>query len=69
MLDHQTYDNRGSGGGSKSATPVGGGTVTDPVCGINVDPVTSKHRVEQGGQSYFFCCEGRRTMFAAGHTA
>jgi len=28
----------------------------DPVCGMEVDPGTSEHRVDHNGQSYFFCC-------------
>jgi hypothetical protein len=53
MLDHQTYDKTrggcGCGDGRRFAPPVGGGTVTDPVCGMEVDPVTSTHHLEQGG--------------------
>jgi Cu+-exporting ATPase len=71
MLDHQIYDNReetqgccGCGGG-KSATPVNGGTVIDPVCGMRVNPLTSKHRLEHGGKTYSFCCGGCRTKFAS----
>ncbi|HET7207496.1 MAG TPA: heavy metal translocating P-type ATPase [Terriglobales bacterium] len=29
----------------------------DPVCGMNVDPATSKHQREYGGRTYYFCCE------------
>jgi Cu+-exporting ATPase len=72
MLDHHSYDNReankgccGCGGGSKSVTAVDSGTATDPVCGMRVDPATSKHRLEHGGQTYFFCCGGCRTKFAS----
>ncbi len=41
------------------------GTVKDPVCGMNVDPATSKHRFEHEGQIYHFCSAGCRTKFAA----
>jgi Cu+-exporting ATPase len=37
----------------------------DPVCGMDVDPHTAKHRAEHGGHSYYFCCNGCRTKFAA----
>ena len=37
----------------------------DPVCGMSVDPATAEHRFEHGGQTYFFCCGGCRTKFAA----
>ena len=30
-------------------------TVTDPVCGMRVDPATAKHRSEHAGVAYFFC--------------
>ena len=42
-----------------------GETVRDPVCGMSVDPVTSKHRFEHRGQTYHFCSAGCRTKFAA----
>jgi Cu+-exporting ATPase len=28
----------------------------DPVCGMNVNPATSKHIHEHGGRSFYFCC-------------
>ena len=37
----------------------------DPVCGMDVDPLTAKHTVEHGGQSYFFCSAGCRAKFVA----
>ncbi len=39
--------------------------VTDPVCGMKVDPATSKHRVERGGTVFHFCSAGCREKFAA----
>lgn len=41
------------------------GKVTDPVCGMKVDPTTSKHRLEHGGTTYHFCSSGCRTKFEA----
>ena len=38
-------------------------TVTDPVCGMQVDPATSKHRADHAGQTYHFCSAGCRTKF------
>jgi Cu+-exporting ATPase len=35
---------------SQSAT-----VVTDPVCGMTVDPATAKQRLEHAGKSYYFC--------------
>ncbi len=37
----------------------------DPVCGMNVDPHTAKHRAEHAGHTYYFCCAGCRTKFIA----
>ncbi len=39
------------------------GRVTDPVCGMRVDPLTTKHRFAYKGQDYFFCSAGCRTKF------
>jgi P-type Cu+ transporter len=44
-----------------------GGTasVRDPVCGMTVDPATSRHRVDYSGETLHFCSAGCRTKFAA----
>ena len=39
--------------------------VVDPVCGMTVDPATSKHRHEHHGETFHFCSNGCRTKFAA----
>ncbi|MBH5373165.1 heavy metal translocating P-type ATPase [Bradyrhizobium glycinis] len=39
--------------------------VKDPVCGMSVDPATSKHRFEHRGETFHFCSAGCRTKFAA----
>ena len=39
--------------------------VKDPVCGMDVDPHTAKHRGEHHGQTYYFCSAGCRTKFIA----
>jgi Cu+-exporting ATPase len=36
----------------------------DPVCGMTVNPHTTKHRVEHRGHTYHFCSAGCRTKFA-----
>ncbi len=41
------------------------GAAKDPVCGMNVDPATAKHRHEHEGETYYFCCNGCREKFAA----
>ena len=31
-------------------------TVKDPVCGMNVEPFTAKHKLDHAGKTYYFCC-------------
>jgi P-type Cu+ transporter len=40
-------------------------TARDPVCGMSVNPETSKHRFAHNGTTYHFCCNGCRTKFEA----
>ncbi len=37
----------------------------DPVCGMEVDAATARHRFEHGGRTYVFCGAGCRAAFAA----
>ncbi|MFN2381337.1 MAG: heavy metal translocating P-type ATPase [Guyparkeria sp.] len=37
--------------------------VTDPVCGMQVDPATSDHRSEYDGETYHFCSDHCRARF------
>ena len=39
--------------------------VKDPVCGMDVDPATAKHKFEYGGKSYAFCSAGCLEKFKA----
>ncbi|PSO20420.1 heavy metal translocating P-type ATPase [Bradyrhizobium sp. MOS003] len=39
--------------------------VEDPVCGMSVDPATSKHHLTHHGETFHFCSAGCRTKFAA----
>jgi Cu+-exporting ATPase len=39
--------------------------VRDPVCGMTVEPESSKHRFEYQGDTFHFCCAGCRIKFAA----
>jgi len=41
------------------------GLAIDPVCGMSVDPHTSKHKADHGGRPYYFCSAGCRTKFLA----
>lgn len=40
-------------------------TVKDPVCGMDVDPATAKHKTEHAGSTYYFCSASCRTKFEA----
>src|SRR5579859_1432006 len=40
-------------------------TARDPVCGMSVNPETSRHRFEYNGTTYHFCSNGCRTKFEA----
>jgi len=50
--------------GAESASPAST-QARDPVCGMSVDPTTSKHQAEHDGVAYYFCCGGCRTKFVA----
>jgi P-type Cu+ transporter len=39
--------------------------VTDPVCGMQVDPAATPHRGAHDGRRYYFCCAGCRRKFIA----
>ncbi|HEX2151257.1 MAG TPA: heavy metal-binding domain-containing protein [Stellaceae bacterium] len=41
------------------------GQVTDPVCGMSVDPATARHRAEHAGREYLFCSARCRERFVA----
>ncbi len=45
--------------------PGGAPEVTDPVCGMTVDPVTAKHRHEHDGRELFFCSARCKEKFVA----
>ncbi len=55
----------GCGGGSRAATPAPATALKDPVCGMAVDPATSRHQLDHAGTTYHFCSAGCRTKFAA----
>ena len=58
--DHSRHDHEGHGHHDHGTT-----TVRDPVCGMTVDPATSKHRFDYKGETFHFCSAGCRTKFAA----
>jgi len=38
-------------------------TITDPVCGMTVEPTMTESYTKVGGKTYFFCGEGCRKSF------
>jgi Cu+-exporting ATPase len=55
----------GCGCSAKAAAQTAAEKVLDPVCGMTVDPATSKHRFDHQGATYHFCSAGCRSKFAA----
>ncbi|MEG3184331.1 heavy metal translocating P-type ATPase [Lysobacter erysipheiresistens] len=48
-----------------AAAPSTPTTVTDPVCGMQVDPATSAHHTKHAGETYHFCSARCRERFVA----
>jgi Cu+-exporting ATPase len=68
MSAGNTMHNHGHSGHSccsHDATEPHAHTVKDPVCGMEVDPHTAKHRTEHEGRPYYFCSAGCKTKFEA----
>jgi Cu+-exporting ATPase len=61
MADDQNGHNHHHGDPAIIAMEV----ATDPVCGMKVDTATSKHRLEHGGQTFYFCSGRCREKFGA----
>jgi Cu+-exporting ATPase len=62
---HSKHD-LGSGGGARAAASgVADAQERDPVCGMKLDPATSKHRFDHGGKTFHFCSDSCQTKFAA----
>jgi Cu+-exporting ATPase len=57
--DHSHCSHAGGGEASKA------GAVTDPVCGMSVDPATTPHVATHGGSHHYFCSAGCRAKFEA----
>jgi len=51
--------------GGEAADSAGRSGSLDPVCGMSVDPASSRYRADHQGETYFFCCAGCREKFAA----
>jgi len=50
---------------ASSAAPQAATTVLDPVCGMQVDPLTTAHHAAHGGDDYHFCSARCRERFVA----
>jgi Cu+-exporting ATPase len=56
--DHCDHDHHGHHADANA-------NVRDPVCGMTVDPATSRHRFDYRGETFHFCSAGCRAKFAA----
>jgi Cu+-exporting ATPase len=67
--DHHSYAHGGhapAGCADEHAAPAAATPgVTDPVCGMTVDPAISKHRFEHAGRTFHFCSARCREKFIA----
>src|SRR3954470_23957438 len=63
--DHTTSKSCCGGHDHRGHQHHGPAKVVDPVCGMTVDPATSKHRFEHRGETFHFCSAGCKTKFAA----
>jgi Cu+-exporting ATPase len=59
--EHSHHHVQGAGNGSAATAS----TVTDPVCGMTVDPLTSTHQFDFQGETFHFCSARCRERFAA----
>jgi Cu+-exporting ATPase len=62
MSDHMTDHHHDMNGQNDAPAAA---AVIDPVCGMKVNPETSKHRFDHGGTTFHFCSAGCRTKFSA----
>ncbi|MCE5232909.1 MAG: heavy metal translocating P-type ATPase [Mizugakiibacter sp.] len=67
MNAHEPHAHAGHGHahGHDGSAAVGEHRVSDPVCGMRVDPHTAKHRAEHAGRAYYFCAARCREKFVA----
>ena len=68
---HRAHDHHGQGHaaaqhhGLSAVEAELGARVTDPVCGMAVDPHATPHRAEYAGRTHYFCSAGCRAKFVA----
>jgi Cu+-exporting ATPase len=67
MMDHShhTHSCCSHNGSKHSAGASAAHTAKDPVCGMDVDPHTAKHRSGHEGSPYYFCSAGCKAKFEA----
>jgi Cu+-exporting ATPase len=63
--NHAAHDHHPAHSAHGGAQHDASGAVIDPVCGMTVDPHTSRHRASHGGRTYYFCAAGCRAKFVA----
>ena len=61
--DHRDHAHHHHGHSSHGGVQAAAGRVTDPVCGMQVDPATAKDSLEYRGTTYYFCCDGCLNLF------
>src|ERR1700733_7704331 len=61
-MDEHRHDH---GQASDGIPKVAAITATDPVCGMQVNPATSRHRLEHAGTTFHFCSAGCQRKFEA----
>ncbi len=59
------HDHSGHGAQTTVELPLIGGTTTDPVCGMAVDPGTAAGSVARAGATYYFCSRHCQAKFEA----
>src|SRR6185295_10603112 len=64
MNDHRHHDHAGHAAHT-AAEPSAAHLVKDPVCGMDVDPRSAKHRTDYQGRTYYFCSARCRERFEA----
>ncbi|ACL62904.1 heavy metal translocating P-type ATPase [Methylobacterium nodulans] len=72
MSNHQHAHHREGHGSHHHKKSPPAGTAKDPVCGMDVDPATTPHHTEYGGQTHHFCsvrCKGQFDADPAAYAA
>ncbi|MFC5315072.1 YHS domain-containing protein, partial [Azospirillum rugosum] len=65
MTNQHIHHGHGRHNGHNDNAPSGAHRVTDPVCGMKVDPATSKYRADHRHETYHFCSARCRDRFVA----